>query len=205
MANLRLDQIARSLRGVSSAQFEVTIEKELGAGIHAEARENGRTIAVSEEAVRNLSDDELAWLISHEIAHLEMTHGSRFLETMVEASKRRERFLSEHYDRMVAKGRGPLARTLIYLAGSVGAGLGNAMEAGLTSQRQEDEADARAVQLTAAAGFNPEAGAEVVRKVAGGHHYRHNLRGKLFASHPDSISRAERIRSKATEIRRRRP
>jgi beta-barrel assembly-enhancing protease len=117
----------------------------------------------------NLNEDELAFLIGHEMAHVISGHA-------------RERMLSQ-----TALGA---ASAVASYAGPVGAWFrhkGRQLLQTAHSRKCEREADERGVRMAAAAGYDPAGALKLLERVAG---LNPDDAGHYFASHP---SAAERI------------
>ncbi len=126
------------------------------------------------------SDDELAAIVGHEIAHLSHGHVSR----------------------------GVLNSILLSLASQLidsiypGVGLLTAELGGLFlnhyNQNQEREADAVGLRYAFAAGYDPRAGAEVMRRMA--REVPETAAADFFSSHPSSPQRAKTLQRLAAQL-----
>jgi len=106
------------------------------------------------------SEDALAAVIAHEIAHIQLRHGI----TLIEDSR-----LSREFEEMAARARNIAERRNVRnqeFASSVRE-IVNKMVVEGYSQSQEFEADTLAVQLMIRAGYNPTAMRDVLRILAG--------------------------------------
>jgi predicted Zn-dependent protease len=105
------------------------------------------------------SEDALAAVIAHEIAHIHLRHGVELIQNM-----RLTEDLSASGDRasgIAARGASPEARRNLF-AGQVRE-MVNAMVVNGYAQAQEFEADSRALEILAAAGYEPAGLIEVLQ------------------------------------------
>ena len=127
-------------------------------------------------ALCDSSDDELAFVLGHEMAHVIRGHVA-------------ERFVEESAVRLVSgllRRVGPLGR----LAGE----LGYPLLASAHSQDQEFDADQLGARLARAAGFDPLAGARLLDRLSRLHGPT-PFPGEYFSSHPPTAERVHRLRT----------
>ena len=132
------------------------------------------------------SEDELAAVIAHELAHIILEHGLGIVRKME---------LSNHAALMAARaaafaGNPPAAQRLFVLRDSVTAIMDTMMKNGF-SRYQEFEADLKAMTLLAAAGYNPGALIDVLRILE---RVQSSREGGFNSTHPspaDRIANAE--------------
>ena len=177
---MQLDRVARRLLQAIPDRPQVTFslvpqESSINAGATF-----GR-IMVTEgmmEFVR--SDDELAMILGHELAHLTQGHVTRGA-----------------FSNMALGIGAVIADVLIpnsgQLAGTVGQLFLNRY-----NQTQEHEADEVGLRYMFEAGFDPHAGSQVMERMA--REAPQTASGGFFSSHPGSIERAEILRQLATGL-----
>lgn len=126
------------------------------------------------------SDDELAMILGHELAHITQGHVTRGA-----------------FSNMALGIGAAIANVLIpnsgQLAGTVGQLFLNRY-----NQDQEREADQVGIRYAFDAGFDPHAGPSVMERMA--KVVPQTARGGFFSSHPGSIERAEALRQVAVEL-----
>jgi predicted Zn-dependent protease len=126
------------------------------------------------------SDDELAMIIGHELAHITQGHVTRGA-----------------FSNMALGIGAVIANVLIpnsgQLAGTVGQLFLNRY-----NQDQEREADQVGIRYAFEAGFDPNAGPRVMERMS--REVPQTASGGFFSSHPGSIERAETLRQVAAEL-----
>jgi len=165
--------------------WEVNVEK--SDELNAYCMPGGKIMVLSGLVEKiNLSDDELAAVIGHEIAHALREHG-------------RER-MSQAYVQQF--GLQALAAFVGGSAGSAvaqGAGLGSQLFFALPNGReQEREADKMGLELAARAGFNPDAAVTLWQKMSA------NNKGappEFLSTHPSSENRIADLKALAPKVR----
>jgi predicted Zn-dependent protease len=136
------------------------------------------------------SEDALAGIIAHELAHIQLRHGMRLIEAMRPFSEMDEiaQQARDFARRGSAAGQAAAERAAA-LHDSV-SGMLDALIKNGNSQEQEFEADATAIGLLAAAGYDPEGlreMLEVLRRVQGSHS------GGFNSTHPSPARRIANI------------
>lgn len=127
------------------------------------------------------SDDELAMILGHELAHITQGHVAR----------------GQANNTLLGIGA---AIASVYLGGSGGQLAGTVGQLFLNryNQDQEREADHVGIRYAFDAGFDPHAGPSVMERMAKA--VPQTARGGFFSSHPGSIERAEALRQVAVEL-----
>ncbi|AZM97472.1 M48 family metalloprotease [Vreelandella venusta] len=124
-----------------------------------------------------MTDDEVRYVIAHEIGHVALGHSKRAFQVAYAASAAREA--------AAASGSKTAAALSSSQLGELGEKLVNAQ----FSQRQENEADDYAVELMQQYNLNAEASLTALRKLEAA--YGNN--SSFFSSHPAPGERAERL------------
>lgn len=125
-------------------------------------------------------DDELALILGHELAHITQGHVSRSaLNTTLLG-------LGSQVVNVLSPGIG-------LIAGQVGQLFLNRY-----NQEQEREADLVGLRYAAAAGYDPQVGAEIMRRMA--EEEPHTATAGFFSSHPSSAERAQTLRQVAAHL-----
>ena len=125
-------------------------------------------------------DDELALILGHELAHITQGHVSRgALNTSLLG-------LGSQVVNVFSPGIG-------LIAGQVGQLFLNHY-----NQDQEREADLVGLRYAAAAGYDPQVGAEIMRRMA--EEEPQTATASFFSSHPSSAERAQTLRRVAAQI-----
>ena len=146
--NPRIGRIARRIRRASGEQFWVEqVESVHGDSFNAIAGSKERVVKITRRLADTLTDDELAWVISHEFAHFQHDHTKKMTE-MIQSRVRKMKDALRKMDSEIKKsGGGSFKRAAAQIfAGAVGTGaiylVGN-----IESQKQETEADQRGLQI----------------------------------------------------------
>lgn len=166
-------------------KWEVNVEK--NDQLNAYCMPGGKIMVLSGLVEKiNATDDELGAVIGHEIAHALREHG-------------RER-MSQAYIQQF--GLQALASVIGGTAGSMaaqGAGLGSQLFFSLPNGReQEREADKMGLELSARAGFNPDAAVTLWQKMSA------NNKGappEFLSTHPASENRIKDLQALAPKVR----
>lgn len=116
-------------------------------------------------------DDELAFVVGHELSHVECEHGRQAINQAV---------LVNAAASLLLKDAGQLAE--------FGAGVAFTLYNQGYSRQNEREADSHGLRVMVAAGFRPQGAVDALKKLGGGEHHGVD---KYLASHP---STPERIR-----------
>lgn len=172
--------------------FSVALEPSRNLG--AWAFTDQKRIVVTTGAAARLTEDELAWVVAHEIAHIEHEDGRRrqqLSDQLVEtASATMDCVDSSLEDR----GWGSFVRVVLTSLSTLAVGLAGTISNQSAVREHEREADQRATLLIRAAGYDPHAGERVLEKLGRRElHDEHPLH-QLLASHPSASDRAKEVR-----------
>jgi putative metalloprotease len=141
----------------------------LGSNVNADSTADG-SIRVYSGIMDIVTDDELLFMIGHEIGHIKLGHSAKGMRTALAASGWSK------------------AAGVVGGAGGLGSMLGNVVNA-QHSQAQEIEADDYGMQFLKKNQLNTAAASTFLRKL--GNFAGDN--GTMLSSHPDPIKRAERL------------
>jgi Zn-dependent protease with chaperone function len=138
-------------------------------------------VIVSEGMMRFVrSDDELAMILGHELAHITQGH--------VQSGARNNALL----------GLGSLIVGTIYPGVGQAAGQVGQLFLNRFNQDQEREADSVGLRYAVDAGYDPRAGAQVMRRMA--EEVPQTATAGFFSSHPSSVERAVALQRLADEL-----
>lgn len=185
-ANLRVQYIGQRMAravGVEHAAFAVIDQREL----NAMALPDGR-IYITSLMATTISDDELAFVLGHELTHVKAQHAR------------------DQYQRTTL---GTLAGAALaaLLGGSerdirLGADIIGGLTYGHYSRKDEHHADAGGVEGMVRAGYDPQRAADAIQRLID-RYGRGDARVPVlgwFASHPDSKNRKERLSQSAKKL-----
>ncbi|MFP8967055.1 M48 family metalloprotease [Pokkaliibacter sp. CJK22405] len=173
-------RLARIVKGVNSEDglplnFRVYETDE----INAFAMANG-TVRVYSGLMDKMSDDEIRFVIGHEIGHVALGHSRKAMQVALATNAARN---------AAASTGGKVA----VLSGSELADFTEGVINAQFSQKQESDADEYAVSFTKRHGWNPKAGLSVMKKLQA---LEGNSSGaSLLSSHPASKDREQHIKS----------
>ena len=171
----RLNRLVAGLNNEDGMQlnFKVYNVKEINAFAMADG-----TVRVYRGLMDKFTDDEIRFVIGHEIGHVKLGHSLKAMRTAYATSAARKG---------VASQGGRAAQLSSSQLGELGEALINAQ----FSQSQERESDAYAVKFMKKHGFDARAGLSVMKKfqqMDGGNH-------SMLSSHPASKKREDNIAS----------
>jgi len=193
-SNLRIGYLASRIRQVSGLQYHVEIVSDIdGATLQGVALADPELVCVTAAAVDLLNDDELAWLVAHEFAHLAFRHSAALQEKTTEFSDSIFDAVKESHQKRKELGHGLLRRTLSTGIRSFAAAAATVVVQLGQSREHEKEADEWATRTALLAGFNPAAGASLLRKLHGGSLPSLRFTQLLVSTHPDPQSRVAHI------------
>lgn len=177
----RLDELAGMIAMQSDSVFRIHARAVRAPMVNAFALPGGSILVTDEMIEMARTPEELAGVLAHEIAHVEKRHAMH--------AAWRSMGVGLVLDAVVGGGTGA-GQQAVLLAG------------GLTEQRfsreLEAEADARALELLSASHISSRGMADLFERMAGRRGddtIRHVA--EWFATHPDSLRRAQRLRSAA--------
>lgn len=162
-----------------NAVAETSLECIVSASDYIFAQTDGRIIEISSALVNYLDDDELAWVISHEISHVVKEH----LEKKQDAINKVGAQVKETW---ADKDMGFLGK--LFVSGiTIGASYFGIM---FLSRSHELEADSIALELMGEAGFDSQAADSALAKIGG------SSGGGLTDTHPSTYSRISNMQRK---------
>ena len=123
------------------------------------------------------SDDELALILGHELAHITQGHVSRGATNNALLSI------------------GSTLASAVFPGAGLAAGMVVQLFLNHFNQDQELEADRVGLRYAAAAGYDPQAGEAVMRRMA--EEVPHSATASFFSSHPSSVERAAALKAVA--------
>jgi len=138
------------------------------------------------------SEDALAAIIAHELAHIMLKHGI----TMINSMKVTED-LGSTAQRSAAIAGGDASRSVLAFRNSIGELMDIMLKNGY-SQAQEFEADNTAIVLLAAAGYDPQGLPEVLKVLQNA---QRTHQGGFFSTHPAPSQRIANVEQLTTRIR----
>ncbi|NGO89874.1 peptidase [Halomonas sp. 141] len=156
----------------STLEYDVYLRDE----INAFAVPNG-AIRLYSGLMDEMSDEEVQYVIAHEIGHVVLGHSRRAFQVAYAASAAREA--------AAASGSTTAAALSSSELGALGEKLVNAQ----FSQRQENEADDFALELMRRHDLNTEASVSALRKLEA----KYGNSRSVFSSHPAAGDRADRL------------
>lgn len=154
----------------------------LDPAINANATPDG-SVRVYSGLMDKMNDAELLGVIGHEIGHVKLGHAAARLRSSYMASAGRKAAAS-------SGGAGGA------LAASELGGLGEAVFKAQFSQSQESDADDYGLAFMKKHKYNPKAMESAFRKLAAFSKGKTGALDQMFATHPDSAARADRMRGK---------
>jgi len=172
----RLDRLAAGLKNEDGLKlnFKVYLNPEVNAFAMADG-----TIRVYSGLMEKMNDNELRFVLGHEIAHVKLGHSKKALQAAYAASAAR--------DAVAASGNAAVA----VLSQSALGDLAEKLIHAQFSQSQESEADAYAVRFMQKRQYDTQAASSALRKLqdlGGGEN-------SMFSSHPAPGERAKQVES----------
>lgn len=192
-------KIGQKLLQSNSIEQKITFGIEYGKGydkVNASANGDYSRVILEEGLLQYIeSDDELAGILGHEIAHILCKHSAKLTETNIPSNLEVSEDTSPSSGSIVAATAllGVAGLPLLFLASrkkkSQAIQKTKQLEQSLSfSQRQELEADTLAIELMVKAGFNPVSMENIMNKVAGDG-------AKKYRTHPTGTERINNIRA----------
>lgn len=176
----RLNKITEKLRSVNGVplNYKVYMTRQ----INANATPDG-SVRVYSGLMDKMNDDELRFVIGHEIGHVALGHSKKAMQVA--------------YATTAARNAAGAINSYADLIGSSQLGqLGEQFINSQFSQSQESDADAYSMKFLKDNGYNTRAAGTALRKLAspgssGG------LMDAMFSTHPDPLKRAEKMDAQA--------
>ncbi|MDE5833561.1 MAG: M48 family metallopeptidase [Desulfovibrio sp.] len=171
----RLARITEKLTSVNGVplSYKVYLTKE----VNANAAPDG-SVRVYSGLMDSMNDDELRFVIGHEIGHVALGHSKKAMQMAYATSAARNAVGA------VSAQAGMISDSQIGV-------LGEKFINSQFSQSQESDADAYSMKFLKDNGYNTKAAGDALRKLANGG--RSGLMEAMFSSHPDSLKRAEKM------------
>ena len=176
----RLARLAAPWRRVEGVEFEYKVY--LDSEVNAFAVPNG-AIRFYSGLLDEMTDDEVRYVIAHEIGHVVLGHSKAAFQTAYTAYTAYT--ASSARQAIAASGHS----TAVALSSSQLGDLGEKLINSQFSQRQENEADDFAIKLMVKSAYDPAAAVSALRKIE----RKYGNHRSLFSSHPASGDRAKRI------------
>lgn len=170
----RLARLAAPWSEVDGVKLEYKVY--LDPTVNAFAVPNG-SIRFYSGLLNAMTDDEVRYVIAHEIGHVVLGHSKGAFQTAIMASSARQA--------LAASGNSTAATLTNSQLGELGEKLVNAQY----SQRNENEADDFAINLMRQHGYNAHASVTALRKLES----QFGNESSLFSSHPAPGDRATRL------------
>ncbi|MDD0811299.1 M48 family metallopeptidase [Curvibacter sp. RS43] len=171
---VRLGKVVAGLQNEDGLKLNFKVY--LTPDVNAFAMADG-TVRVYSGLMDKMSDDELRFVIGHEIAHVKLGHSKKALQTAYATSAAR--------DAMAASGN----TAAVVISQSALGGLAEKLIHAQFSQSQESDADAYSVRFMQKHNYNLTAAASALRKLqdwGGGEN-------SMFSSHPAPGDRASKV------------
>lgn len=142
------------------------------------------SVKVTRELVNRMTEDELAFVVAHEVAHIEKEHGKKH-EALVNAELTALKVGLRTADReLTERGAGFVRRAASHIIGGAVGGAGVVVTSRQLSQKHETEADERAIEIAKEAGYNEEASVTAYEKLHGGHVPEIGVVQSVISTHP---------------------
>ena len=138
---------------------------------------DGKSIVITTGAIEKLDDDELAWLVSHEVIH-------NIKGDPQQKSQRTQRLL-ESVDNVISDASGPISGIL----GAIFIGAASHAINRLVDRTEESTADTAARTVVYNAGYDSSKAAQAMRKIDPSRHGK----GGIFSTHPATDKRIKRL------------
>lgn len=184
ISNRLITQVGVFRPDASQWKWEINVEK--NDQLNAYCMPGGKIMVFSGLAEKlNATDDELAAVIGHEIAHALREHGR---ERMSQAYI--QQFGLQALAAMIGGNMGSVA--------AQGAGMGSQLLFALPNGReQEREADRMGLELAARAGYNPEAAVSLWQKMT---EANKNSQPEFLSTHPTSSNRIKDLQALTPKV-----
>ena len=195
----RVERVAHQIREVVQAKFSIGETDHIeGDRMQAIARPDG-SVKVTRELVGRMTDDELAFIVAHEVAHIEKEHGKKH-QGLVDAELAALKAGLQTADReLQEKGAGLIKRTAAQIVGGAVGGAGVVLAARQVSQKHETEADERAIEIVKEAGYNESASVTAYQKLHGGSVPEIGIVQSVISTHPAPRKRHQHLKNKCKD------
>jgi Zn-dependent protease with chaperone function len=189
----RLERAAQRVRSVSELEFSIRIVSDVdGDPMNAAANCENRDIIATAALIRLLGDDELTWVVAHEVAHLEHDDRRRKV-ALLETSETSARAVLRATDTALRRsGHGFIARIGAQAVTAILATTATLVASRAQSRLHEFQADARGVEIGSQLNLNPAAAIRALEKINQGPIDIPFLL-ELTCRHPDFAARVAHI------------
>jgi putative metalloprotease len=148
-----------------------------------------------------MTDDELAFIIGHEVGHRDGYHAEKKLASRVAKRAALRHELGKLDDHLQQKGSGKIKRAAAHVICRALGEAGVALSGQLESQHYETKADERGMEIAEAAGYDPEASVTAYEKLHGGRVPEVGLIQGITSSHPAPRIRHQQLAEKSKNRR----
>lgn len=194
----RIGRIASRIRKRTGMDFWVEeVDNVAGDQVQAVADGPNKAVKITKALVHQLDDDELAYVLGHELAHIERHHteAQRMASSAADSLVRTAVRVVNR--RLANAGTGAAARVLgTVAAGAVGTAAAKLAVLGV-SRVLENDADVRGIEISADAGFSADAAAGALAKIAVGRSQTEGIVERLLSTHPSTNQRAANLQRRA--------
>lgn len=170
----RINRISRKLQRVAGTNYPVEIIEDSAPNAYA----NGACVMITTGALESLNDDEIAFVLGHEIAHNECNHPM--------SSLRRTAKVLGAITEVVSESKGIIRKVV----GGVAMGAAGLAITRLADRFGEYTADELGQEIAEQAGYDSDAGAEALDKIARGGG------GGVFGTHPKTYRRIDELNNR---------
>jgi predicted Zn-dependent protease len=192
----RLEMIVKSIEGVAGIPLRLKTNERIGYRAHV--LRNG-TIEISDMLIAQSSDDEIAAIIAHEVAHLLLDHNEKqqvFDDN--ERSKVKQK-MHDIFDKPEEKGKSSMMGYAKAFFAFMSGAIQSTIRMRSYSRILERKADELGIELALKAGYDGFAYAEALEKTSGV--YPHNTWWRrAFSTHPDTTERVAIIRKRRRQF-----
>lgn len=173
----RVERIAQKLQKVSGTSYSVTIIEDN----QKQAYADGKDVYITSGMIKALEDDELAWVVGHEIFHNKEEH----------SKKKEERWkkLVQRTADLSSLPKKPFMKFVVGAIVGVNGYLNNIQE----DQREEFEADQEGKIIVKEAGYDSQKSQQVLPKIERGRLHP----GGMLSSHPPTRDRIQNLKDKS--------
>ena len=193
----KIERVASRIKEVVGADFTIEETERIdGARLQAAAYPD-KSIRITKELADKLNDDELAYIIGHEYAHIEKKHGEKKQASLDAKLTALKVGLKAKNRQQKESGAGFIKRATTQIVGGV---LGGAAVVAITqaeSRHLESEADERGLEIAEEAGYDPAAGASAYQKLHNGYVPDTGIVEDIISTHPAPRSRHKNLRDQA--------
>lgn len=177
----RLERITERLKSVNGVplNYKVYMTRE----VNANAMPDG-SVRVYSGLMDAMGDDELRFVIGHEIGHVALGHSKKQMRLAYATSAARH-------------AAGALGGTVGAISDSLAGDIGKRFVESQFSQSQESDADAYSMKFLKDNGYNAQAAGSALRKLASGR--QGGLMDAMFSTHPDPMKRAAKMDAMAMD------